>query len=457
MFHVKQLLNLPTILTWRAGVKQYLYNLRNFKIHEILFHVFLFLIPIQLRILYNPESAYIDWYFNYHQAMFFYLSDIVLLTCFIAWFIFDFPKELLKSRIFRLILGFFALLALSLLHVKQISALQWYETWKWVELFILIVYVEQTFKTRVQFLIPFTMLFIGAVCQSILAIAQFHVQHGFGLSFIGEYIAPLGTSGLATLNFGTEKVIRAYGTMPHPNVLGAFLVLGLIIGLYLLSRTKTSVSRVIVSCGTILITLGIFVSFSRMAWSAAAITFLAYLIYMFHAKQYKQFWLTLAIGIVSCGTILILWSKYLLVRTTDIDPTSISSRGLFNNMTVELIKNHLVLGTGAGNYIETLKSIFHVQPWQYQPAHNIFLVITAQFGVLGLGLFLKLLYELSVKLINVSRRETITMVCVFAGVIFLLMGQADHYFFTIQQGRLIFFTILGLIAALPNLGHETSD
>src|SRR3989344_2399291 len=453
MFHVKQSLNLPIKLAWRAGVKQFIYNLRNLKIHEILFHVFLFLIPIQLRILYNPESAYIDWYFNYHLATFFYLSDIVLVVCFISWFIFDFPRELLKSRVFRLILGFLALLALSLLHVKQVSALQWYETWKWVELFMLIVYVEQTFKTRAQFLIPFTILFIGAVWQSILAIAQFHVQHGFGLSFLGEYVAPLGTAGLATLNFGTEKIIRAYGTMPHPNVLGAFLVLGLIVGLYLLCRTKTLANQVIVSCGTILITLGIYVSFSRMAWLAGGITFFAYLIYMFHGKQNKQIWLILAIGIVSCGTILIFWSKYLITRTVDIDPTSISSRGLFNSMTVELIKDNLILGTGAGNYIQGLKNMFHVQPWEYQPGHNVFLVIMAQFGILGLGLFVKLLYQLFSRLTNISH-ETITMACLFAGAMFLVMGQADHYFVTIQQGRLMFFTVLGLIAALPNLKEE---
>ena len=123
-------------------------------------------------------------------------------------------------------------------------------------------------------------------------------------------------------------------------------------------------------------------------------------------------------------------------------------------MTVELIKDNLVLGTGAGNYIQGFKNLFHVQPWQYQPAHNIFLVMTAQFGLLGLGLFVKLLYALFARLKNVSRHETIAMVCVFAGVIFLLMGQVDHYFVTIQQGRLIFFTMLGLIAALPNLKEE---
>ncbi len=434
-------------------VKQFINSLKNMKIHEIMFYVFLFLIPIQLRVLYNPESAYIDWYFNYHQAFFFYLSDLVLVSCFISWLVFDYPKEILSNWLFRLILAFLALLTINLLHVKQVSGLQWYETWKWLEMLFLMFYVEQLFKTPIQYTLSFIILFISAIGQSIIAILQFHVQHGLGLGFMGEYIAPLGTSGLATLNYGSEKIIRAYGTMPHPNVLGAFLILGLILGFYLVSRAKTLFTQIIVSCGTIIITLGIFVSFSRMAWVVAAISFVTFLIYMFQGKQTRQILGILSIGIVSCGTIVILWSKYLIVRTTDIDPTSISSRGLFNSMTVELIKDHLILGTGVGKYILTLKSMFHIEPWQYQPAHNIFLVVIAQFGLLGLGLFVKLFYELSRRVKNVSR-ETISTVCLFLGIIFLIMGQVDHYFVTIQQGRLTFFTVLGLIAALPNLKYE---
>ena len=37
------------------------------------------------------------------------------------------------------------------------------------------------------------------------------------------------------------------------------------------------------------------------------------------------------------------------------------------------------------------------------------------------------------------------------GLIFLALGQFGHYFVTIQQGRLMFAAVLGLLAALPNL------
>lgn len=422
-----------------------------------MFYVFLFLIPLQIRVLYNPETAYISWFFNYHLAIFIYLSDLVFVSCFIAWILFDQPQNVWKNSVLWPILAFFALLALPLFHVKQNTGLVSYETFKWIELLLLVIYVEQTFKTRAQYILSFTVLFAAAVFQAGLAVFQFHVQRGLGLSWLGEYVSPLGTAGLATMDFGAEKIIRAYGTMPHPNVLGGFLVFGLILGLYLGLRAEGRGQRLVVSCGTVLVSLGIFASFSRMAWLAAGITVLAFVVYeLFHTKQKNKIWLILAISFVSCATILGFWSQYLLNRTGNIDPVSISSRGMLNDMSMELVKQNLLLGTGQGNYISGLQQMFHVEPWQYQPAHNIFLVILAQLGMLGLGLFVKLLYETFSKAKG-AKGQTIAWVLCFTAGIFIIMGQFDHYFVTIQQGRLIFFLVLGFTAALPNLNHETTD
>src|SRR5690606_12531870 len=156
------------------------------------------------------------------------------------------------------------------------------------------------------------------------------------------------------------------------------------------------------------------------------------------------------IGIVSCGTIGLFSSEYLISRVSNVDTQSITGRTDYNAMAGELIKSNPWLGTGPGNYIATLKELFHVEPWQYQPAHNIFLVFAAQFGILALGLFIKLLTVPFAQVKNMSR-ETISFTCFTAALIVILMGQFDHYFLTIQQGRLIFFVVLGLLAALPNL------
>jgi O-antigen ligase len=373
-----------------------------------------------------------------------------------AWLIFDHPKFHVKPFL-GLILGFLLIATISLFHVEQ-RALGFYGLFKWIEMFALLLYIKETFWTHSQYFVSFIILFSAAVFQSILAIVQFHVQHGLGAFFLGEYIAPAGTAGLAVVSYGTEKFIRAYGTMPHPNVLGAFLILGLVIGLYFVSTVRNRWPRILVSCATLVITLGVFTTFSRIAWLAAVLIYSIFLIHWFHKKQFAKIWLILAIGIVSGGIIITLWAKYLFFRAGNIDSQGIESRSLFNTMAVKLVKQFPLLGSGVGNTIEALKVQAKLEPWQYQPGHNIFLVIATELGLIALGIFLTVLYKIIAAAKRASR-ELLSFSVLVIGGLFIAMGQFDHYFVTIQQGRLMFFVVLGLLAALPNLksDYENSD
>jgi O-antigen ligase len=440
-------------------------TLKNLKIHELLFYVFLFLIPIQTRILFQPETAYISWYFDYHLAFFVYLTDILLVACFVSWIMFDKPKGLLQKRLFWLILAFFCLILVTLFHVKRLD-LGWYQTLKWAELLGLILYIRETYQTRFHFLVSSIVLFVSGVIQAILGLIQFHVQHNLGFSFLGEYIAPLGTSGLATIETTAGKVIRAYGTFPHPNVLGAFLVLSLILGLYLLSRIKNQGSKIntaLVACGTILITLGLFVTFSRTAWLAGALAYLLFTIYYLLKDPKKKAFLIIGIGIVSCMSVVVLtqtdatifglYNGTLKARVFDSNPIAIADRASFNQIGLNLTGRFPSLGVGVGNYVEALKDLYKLEPWQNQPAHNMFIFLSAELGILGVALFIIILFEIFSGLRLVSW-DTLTSTLAVLGIIFLLMSQTDHYFVTIQQGRLALFVVLGLISALPNLQRE---
>lgn len=492
-------------------------TLKNLKIHEILFYVFLFLIPIQTRILYQPETAYISWYFNYHLAFFFYLTDILLIACFVSWIMFHKPKELFQKRLFWLILAFLCLILVTLFHPPAVASeawragvkrlnLDWYQALKWAELLILVLYIRETIKSKTQYLWTFIILFIGSTIQAIIGLVQFHVQHSLGLGFLGEYIAPLGTSGLATIETSTGKIIRAYGTFSHPNILGTFLVLGLILGLFLVSRgtlvdiahprdlsaeastqaesgdprngprIKSGVVKILIMLGLILIILGLFVTFSRIAWISALIAIIIFV--LFHAcptklqrsrmkhRDWSKIIVICAILIVSClsvvvltktdGTIFGLYRQTLKARVIDSNSTAITDRVFFDRLGLDLTFHYPGLGVGVGNYVEALKDLYKLEPWQNQPAHNIFIFVSAELGILGLILFILILLEIFSSFKNVSW-DTLSVTLACLGIIFLFMSQMDHYFVTIQQGRLMFFTVLGLIAALPNLKKENNS
>lgn len=427
-------------------------------IHELLFYVFLFLLPIQTRVIYNSQSAYIGSTFNYHLAIIFYLTDLLLFTCFVSWILFNKPWQDIEKRnltLYWLILGFFGWILVSLFHVKH-RGLGLYEMAKWLELVLLLLYVCETMINRAKFRFILITLFLSALIQAVLALLQFHVQHSLGLKLLGEYIAPLETPGLATVSYGTQKVVRAYGTFPHPNILGAFLILCFIFGLWLLYESNNYKSKVWVSCGTIVIILGIFVTFSRLTWFSATLAMLCFMIYSIWKKDKKILIILSIISLVSCGTILLTSSNMLKARISESDQSSINDRRLFNNFGLNLLKQHPWLGVGVGNYVPALREAKpNLLTWQYQPAHNIFIFMGAELGLIGLGLFIVILTLIFWRMRHVSY-GTLEFGFLMPGVLFLLMGQFDHYFVTIQQGRLMFFLVLGLIAALPNIYQERS-
>jgi O-antigen ligase len=162
-----------------------------------------------------------------------------------------------------------------------------------------------------------------------------------------------------------------------------------------------------------------------------------------------------AVTIVSCATVGILYSDALQTRVSDTGGKSINDREFFNEIGEKLAFQHPWFGVGVGNYVPAMMDAYKLEPWQHQPAHNIFIFIAAELGLVGLGLFLLILYLIFSKLKNVNR-DYLSFSIVLVGVLFIGMGQLDHYFVTIQQGRLMFAVVMGLMAALPNLNDQNS-
>lgn len=158
--------------------------------------------------------------------------------------------------------------------------------------------------------------------------------------------------------------------------------------------------------------------------------------------------------VVSCGTLGLTVGKQLVSHGTSLETTSRSvvDRGVFNSFAWQTINEH-PQGVGIGNYIPYLESVKNLEPWQYQPPHNIYLMIGAEGGVITLIIFLTFIYFIFSCTWNAYNKVWLYLATTTG--IMLLMGLGDHYFATIQQGRLIFFTQLGLLLASKNLfDHE---
>jgi len=352
--------------------------------------------------------------------------------------------------------------------------------------------------------------FIGSI-QGLIGIVQFLFQHSIGLSFLWESFVSRGTIGVAKIILNGKPYIRAYGLFPHPNMLGGFLLLSLISTFFLkkllyacpadcstwnnptgmkqFNWNKTlKITRIINIFLTIQI-IAIILTFSK----SSLIGLLLALIYVFYNRNCSK----LALKNVPRGTFLIVCNNFISHnRLKIITKRSIliililifsvivfkpdfysflikplNERLVFQNVSRGTILANPLLGVGIGQFVLTMDNYFskNLELWQYQPVHNIFLLIWSELGIIGLGLFLWFLWTSfkanktidasSCKEKNCStwnnfvsrgtiiKQDEFNIYLKGALIGFIFIMLFDHYLWDIQQGQLILWITLGLLAS----------
>jgi len=143
-----------------------------------------------------------------------------------------------QNRSLSLLFAFCLWLVVDLLLISgdyfSISA---YQTLKFLELAVFFVYVYFNLTSFKKVLITVTLLALSGLIQAFLAISQYSLQHSvFGSKWFGEIILSPDLPGVAKIAVNGEKIMRAYGTFPHPNILAGFLLSTIFLSWYLLTN-----------------------------------------------------------------------------------------------------------------------------------------------------------------------------------------------------------------------------
>ena len=290
-----------------------------------------------------------------------------------------------------------------------------------------------------------TLLIVGAL-QGALAVGQFLLQDTFSSKWLGMSAHQAAQGGASVLESISGRWLRAYGSFPHPNILGGYLAIILLI--IIIQNTnksqKISINKyfmLYVACYMIIF-LGLIVSFSRSAWLVFTVGFLG-IFFMFKEKRNEL----VKVGFVFLGVVLIWMSAFsplFLARTQGearLEKKSVTDRVEYVAQAQELIREHFWLGVGAGNYTN---AVHEKNPqkkiWEIQPVHNVFLLVWAELGLVGLTLWLVFLG--SVFLMGYKKNKIFTLV-LYASCFMLYV--LDHWLWTSHFGLLFFFLLLGLI------------
>lgn len=473
------------------------------KIEKIIFYIFIFLLPFQIgRFVFSFAPLNSSFY---HQV-FIYLSDVLIVSLlwFCGWRVWNDDQERSSclsaiKKDFLLIL-FFAISGLSIF-VAGNKGLAIFHFIKLTEFILFYFYIRQNFK---YFDIKkFSWIFISAaLLQIFIAGLQFYFQQSVGLKYLGESpLSPL-IAGVAKIDENSFKLIRSYGTFPHPNILAAFLIFAALMTHYIAAndalsnasffcRMRHKKYAALMTHSVILsaILLGLFLTFSKIALASfVVIAILFIFLYLFchsrlpsccHSREngnldsinssldprlreddrkecgdsnirYSDICKIFFITFIIFTSLFIIFNKEIFARF--LEEQSVSQRIFYSNIAQKAISDNPLFGVGVGNFINYFYNIYPALPdWQYQPVHNLFLLITSETGIISGLLFIAFIAISIYRFLKNKNRQLFDWTIFFIFINFLILANFDHYFWTLQQGQILFWLILGILNSRNNI------
>lgn len=419
------------------------------KLESLVFYFLILLLPTQLSKHFWPSFSQVLGLRVDYLSPTIYLTDILIFILLVFWiskarpFIIHKTK---KTKIPLLLLITLPYLLLTIL-LSAHHLLGLYQLTKTMELILLAFYTAQRVKTKNELSKIITIFSISLIGESLLAIAQYIHQGSLNgaLYLLGERKFTSLTPGIANASINSQLILRPYATFPHPNALAGYL-LCMIILIFPGFSNRSNLKKIISTLAILLGQIALLLTLSRSAiiiWIILLSSILIVKIKNSTKKKLPLILTTLLITTLALSSLIYTPALTRLEQTT-LTEQSFTQRIDLTKNALSLIATHPLLGVGLGNYLPSvaiiqkpLTSVLYIQP-----VHNIFLLITAEIGLIGLTLTLCFLFKTYRRLLSSPSDTNKTLIIILSAI--LILGLFDHYWLTLQQNQLLLALILGL-------------
>ena len=479
-------------------------KLKKIKPEILLFWLFVISIPWQKRHIFNLSEAQIDGHFLEWSAISLYLSDILLGLCFLAWLIrglnslirrVEKKGEIVKKQKLTLLyslLGAFLLVGITSLAVNySFDNYNIYRLIKLAEFILLFLFIIKYINTLKLKLFTISVFIATAFVQAIVSIIQYLKQGSIGLTAFGETVLSPEMVNVAKIVLDGDKILRAYGTFPHANALAGFLVLTLIFvfSLVLLKIKDFSLFRekgearekqkvkffsvyyknlwlYIISIIICILFWALVITYSRTAWfgllfaTSVLVILFSRRIYLalksINKKRinYRNF-LPIILIVLFIAIVLAVYYPAISTRAVLADQAgdmAVTNRTFYNDLAIEMIEKNPIFGVGLGNFVLRMDEYvnFDILWWQYQPVHNLYLLIGSELGLLGLlvfGLLVTLVLRQGYFNYKKGSAYMRTLQVGLFGALLAIFAISffDHYWWDIQQDIICLWLVMGLL------------
>lgn len=322
------------------------------------------------------------------QSDFLYLSEVFLIffLCFgikdSVLFFTTLGKSVQKSffALFLLLIGIIGSFFLA-----DISSLHLLKSRYFVEMTMLCIVLYQ--QKAFQKIILSSFVCVGFL-ESILAIAQFFHNGSVEIPFLYETHFSSTTITSAKIHLFSHVQARAYGTFEHPNILAMYLLLSLG-SLLALGKNYIYKKYSYLFYGIFFIlSLGILSAFSKTAFAVLASCMGLHMISIL-LKNTLITRMHLLIAALSFILFIVIFLFAFIIFFND--PSTLFDRVLYSKIAIgQIVKSPL--GSGLGSFTTHLFSYQEqLFPWEFQPVHNMFLLLGVETGIFsllgGIGLF----------------------------------------------------------------------
>lgn len=271
---------------------------------------------------------------------------------------------------------------------------------------------------------------------SVLGIYQFFTGFALNKKFAQGY------------SFGVKA--RMASTLDNPNTFAAFIILAIFPILMYAIYAKNKVKKAFFSVLVVLLIINMFLTQSRNSYLAIAIGFIV-LIIVYNKKLIIPF-----AGVVVVSFII----PAVRARIFEIGARSQDlSRIRIWQIALKMIKEHPLLGVGNGNYVSLYDAYVKKYPklswpdYHNMPAHNSYLKVWSELGVLGIVSFLGILICALLKvrkfvIISDKSKFKYFFTGFYASMIaFYFMNISDTLFF-VPKMTAYFWIMLGLVQSM---------
>jgi len=382
---------------------------------DVIFAIFLFFLPSNLAWHWQTPSALVLGIYRDYLIPALFSTDLLIISLLFLSF-FSKTKILLPKKTI-----FFVFLLLFFSFIGQNKIASFYKAVKIFECFWLFYWLKSK-KANQQIIVK--TLFWAACLQAGLAIFQWFKQTSV-LSYLpfGEQPFNFFTPNIKKIILPNGSIrITPLGTFPHSNVLAGFLLLVLTINLNSLKKLW-QIPLYILIVGALILTFSL---------PALFLLFLLFLYSLFKNKPKLLF------GLCLLGISGLIWLFYQTALS------SLQHRLPLIKSSWLIIKDNFLIGVGLNNFLVKLPEyISGSQVYFFQPVHNLFLLLFAETGVVGMLIFLfwGVNHFQILKRLEKNRFPSLLLLGWF------LLAQLDHYFYTLQQGLLITTIVFYLISS----------